>query len=413
MSSKPDIAQQKFRDTLFGYREHLFSIATASPASQCPVQCQEALADDLPNVSLKSLVDILNLDDGPELINSFVEIESDFEKLVFEKALFDSRSLFKFMDDQLHCYNYSEVPAQLLTLYCFSCMSLSLSLCLVGLQDQLFCDKKCFFRLAEALRYLDLAVIVSGPPLPFSKWIFGFLETIQPLLPKPEETQNKVISISPNSSIKSSLPLNILHVNLKQHPILRITSPSIEEFLNLVVYPKKPAILEDCIDFWPAFNCRPWSDLDFLKSHLGPYRTIPVEIGRQYTDNDWSQTLMTVECFFKHHLNDPDEGKIGYLAQHDIFRQFPHLQNDVYIPDYCFVIPPTVCASVNQATSDPEVLRHGWLGPGKTKTPLHCDPYHNLFAQVVGTKSFILFPLNRKIIYISTPKTACCQTHQC
>lgn len=32
-----------------------------------------------------------------------------------------------------------------------------------------------------------------------------------------------------------------------------------------------------------------------------------------------------------------------------------------------------------------------WLGPKGTSTPLHCDPYHNLFCQLIGRKKVVLF----------------------
>ena len=39
-----------------------------------------------------------------------------------------------------------------------------------------------------------------------------------------------------------------------------------------------------------------------------------------------------------------------------------------------------------------EVIENIWMGPGGTKSPLHNDPYENIFAQVVGYKYFRLFP---------------------
>ena len=34
---------------------------------------------------------------------------------------------------------------------------------------------------------------------------------------------------------------------------------------------------------------------------------------------------------------------------------------------------------------------NAWIGPAGTVTPLHTDPHHNLFVQVVGCKYFQLF----------------------
>ncbi|KAI0229225.1 Lysine-specific demethylase 8 [Massospora cicadina] len=275
-----------------------------------------------------------------------------------------SRALFKYIDDLLHAYNVA-------------CMALSISLCLAAVHGCV-ADQRRGFRFAEALRYLDLAIIVSGPPAPFAGWVFRLIGAVQPNLPPIDDVSPQPRVEAPGLQVGQ---IAALHAKLLLDPVLRLAAPSIEEFLTRC---------------WPAFTCRPWADIGFLKSHLGPYRTIPVEVGRQYTDDDWSQVLMTVEAFFRNHLGASGSvqpgRKVGYLAQHDIFRQFPQLRADVYVPDYCYAISTDGAHKTDMAAPAPEVMRHGWLGPGKTRTPLHADPYHNLFAQVVGAKTFLLFP---------------------
>lgn len=49
-------------------------------------------------------------------------------------------------------------------------------------------------------------------------------------------------------------------------------------------------------------------------------RTVPVEIGSHYADENWSQKLMTLKEFIrKYYLGDADD--MGYLAQHNLFEQ--------------------------------------------------------------------------------------------
>lgn len=49
-------------------------------------------------------------------------------------------------------------------------------------------------------------------------------------------------------------------------------------------------------------------------------RTVPIEIGSHYTDENWSQKLMTLKEFITNHYLS-ETGNIGYLAQHNIFDQ--------------------------------------------------------------------------------------------
>lgn len=68
---------------------------------------------------------------------------------------------------------------------------------------------------------------------------------------------------------------------------------------------------------WPATT--KWCDVKYLLQVAGE-RTIPVEIGSHYADENWSQKLMTLKEFVtKHYLDDNDS--LGYLAQHNLFDQ--------------------------------------------------------------------------------------------
>ncbi|MEQ2253915.1 Lysine-specific demethylase 8, partial [Ilyodon furcidens] len=117
------------------------------------------------------------------------------------------------------------------------------------------------------------------------------------------------------------------HVGLikEELAVPRIKCPSLESFNANHLLPLKPVILEGIIDHWPALNKHPWS-IEYLRSVAG-CRTVPVEVGSRYTDEDWSQTLLTVNEFIdKYILNKVQVSEngykaVGYLAQHQLFDQ--------------------------------------------------------------------------------------------
>lgn len=56
----------------------------------------------------------------------------------------------------------------------------------------------------------------------------------------------------------------------------------------------------------PPESRLPWCiccSVDYIRQVAGS-RTVPVELGSRYTDEGWSQTLMTVEEFITHYLED-------------------------------------------------------------------------------------------------------------
>ncbi|GBN24144.1 Lysine-specific demethylase 8 [Araneus ventricosus] len=108
------------------------------------------------------------------------------------------------------------------------------------------------------------------------------------------------------------------------------------------------------------------------------YRTVPIEIGSKYTDDNWTQSLMTVGDFVEKYIkNKLDQKEIGYLAQHNLFNQIPELFEDIEVPSYI--------------TNKDDVDVSVWFGPGGTVSPLHFDPKYNLLAQVIGEKYIRLY----------------------
>ncbi|TLD24625.1 jumonji domain-containing 5 [Venturia nashicola] len=169
-----------------------------------------------------------------------------------------------------------------------------------------------------------------------------------------------------------------------------------------------PFIITQAITEWPALAdpSRSWKDPHYwLLNTIGGRRLVPVEVGRAYTDDDWSQKIIPLRDFFKDYLLPPssipssssgEESGIGYLAQHDLFTQIPGIKSDIRTPDYCYSTPPT--PEGPNAPSPPkvedqidDVKTNIWLGPAGTISPLHTDPHHNILTQVFGYKYVRLY----------------------
>lgn len=193
------------------------------------------------------------------------------------------------------------------------------------------------------------------------------------------------------------------------------TLHQLEQYLNQGSGTSPPAVFTDLMQTWPALSDRPWSSADYLLSKtFGGRRLVPVEIGRSYVDEGWGQALMPFRQFLQQYIyssandnddevaEDNEEGKgegegtgrvVGYLAQHNLFRQIPSLRNDIQVPDLCWAdVPrhPTDTSKDQPPISEPHL--NAWFGPARTITPLHTDGYHNLLCQVVGAKYVRLYP---------------------
>ena len=120
---------------------------------------------------------------------------------------------------------------------------------------------------------------------------------------------------------------------------------------------------------WPALDT--WST-SRLVNLAGP-RTVPVEIGGRYTDDDWTQQLMTVDQFVAQFMSSDNGKRVGYLAQHQLLSQVPALKEDIVTPDYCYT---------GETEEEPDI--NVWIGPSGTVSPAHTDKKHNVLCQVYG-----------------------------
>ncbi|KAI8823953.1 uncharacterized protein EV422DRAFT_518430 [Fimicolochytrium jonesii] len=239
--------------------------------------------------------------------------------------------------------------------------------------------------LRRAVKTLDMGLLMAGRPI-WEELVMGLVDAITACL------DNR----APDGAITSptaSNPITLINPPTIAHPVpIATTPPPLLTFQSRLTSPTPtPLLIKNALTHWPALSTRPWSDFTYLRRIAGMHRTVPVEIGSKYTDEKWTQKLVSFGEFWERWIEGGgDEGsetpQVAYLAQHDLFSQIPRLRDDICVPDYCYL-----SSDSSSSSSDSEIKTNAWLGPPSTISPLHTDPHDNLFAQIVGYKYIRLY----------------------
>lgn len=279
----------------------------------------------------------------------------------------------------------------------------------------------------ESIGRLDRVLIIAGAPERI-ELVLALIEHIQEThLPSECAAQSPQIKAdsSPRRAKRARIDKTTDSTSLLLAPneIPRLAiAPSLSAYLK--TWLDRPFILPGHLaeTGWPALvdPSRQWKDGDYLLRAGGRGRVVPVEIdagqeagldgGGGYTDAGWGQALLPWEEFLKRAGFLRSDGIVPdvqdtsaemskrpppplYLAQHDLFFQFPRLARDILTPDYVFASPPTRSDAPYQApTTESGVITNVWVGDAGRGSPAHTDPYYNCYAQVVGRKRIFLVP---------------------
>lgn len=237
--------------------------------------------------------------------------------------------------------------------------------------------------LSKLVGILDYALIVSGAPRRRDLFEKIFTDLSR---------HNNLVSGSdmpPEFDVWIPEPLQ----SMRQVPAA--DSPPLEAFQMHLDNKTTPLLLTGVIDDWPAMQS--WKlPSHLLRLTLNGCRLVPIEIGETYTSEDWRQEIIPFRRYLQDYLLPETPTEIGYLGQHNIFAQIPQLIREIRTPDYCFSAPPEYIPESRTGLPPVEPVdapqMNVWLGPKGTRTPLHTDPYHNIFCQVVGYKYVRLYP---------------------
>lgn len=120
-----------------------------------------------------------------------------------------------------------------------------------------------------------------------------------------------------NLDVSVSLPPHVETQTTRDIP--RCSCPSVEMFQAMFLESGHPVVITDAIGYWPALTTRKWT-IDYLRSVAG-CRTVPVEIGSRYTEDDWTQKLITINELIDTYIANPKSDTKAYLAQHQLFDQ--------------------------------------------------------------------------------------------
>ncbi|KAK6438394.1 hypothetical protein LTR95_005407 [Oleoguttula sp. CCFEE 5521] len=293
-------------------------------------------------------------------------------------ALLPSRPLqvMALAKERVNTWEYREVPRCWLRLFEDASVTYVISL-LRSVQD----DESMW--IDEVVKVIDTAIIMTGASCRSALFTDVLLRLEHVVRADTSLKWPETFVIVPPSDLRT------------ENSIPSSEPPTLTSFQVHIDEHTTPLLIHGAMDHWPAMQS--WACPSYLlKRSLNGRRLVPVEIGESYMHSEWRQQVMPLREYMEEFVLSESSRGIGYMGQHDLLSQIPALKDDVIVPDYCFTSPPDHTPETLQGQSSVAELEEPslnvWLGPKGTKSPLHHDPYHNIFCQVVGYKYVRLYP---------------------
>ena len=184
----------------------------------------------------------------------------------------------------------------------------------------------------------------------------------------------------------------------KNDQVERIERPDRDTFYKNYVSLNKPVIISETINEWKALSS--WT-VDYFKSIAGdtdirvevsPNRVFPPVHAQSYKQSGYHLENMTFGQYIDKITSESSVKEEYYFAQQPVDVLFPQLMNDIKPPDY-----------FNEKSL---ISTNLWFAGEGNTTPMHYDLVHNLYAQVIGRKRFILFAPEQIGLLYPFPKTS-------
>jgi len=224
---------------------------------------------------------------------------------------------------------------------------------------------------------LDMAIVIAGAP--GNGRLDLILETINRIQTIYLPIATNGGHIAESHELRRTVALPQVQ-GLASQEVRSISPPSITSFLGKL---ECPFMLRGFLSDWPALTYNYWGSSSYLLRVAGRGRIVPIEIGKDYRESEWTQKMMPWEMFLRgigilHSKSDDistitDADSPLYLAQHNLLTQFPKLRSDIVIPDYAYSSPhpPSSFPDYKPPGNEEQLVINAWLGPAGTVSPAH------------------------------------------